>query len=263
MKYLLARKALRWTKSHYSKKAFEMINTKSAREFLNQVSPEIREHWEEKKNVSLAEIIARIEEIEASTNKDMAMIKNIPFIFAAVICILLFSVALLWRPVLSIVTVSTYTLAVFVTAFISLSYIICIYNRRIDAKNEQERLSSVFVSFNVTILSLCQPDILTKNKPIDDRYLTDSILKNIKDVLLKEAMYRSQRYNNCFSLETVSLSLAILDNSRATLEKNLGIVTDWFGVKINRRSMFKKAAEEMRQTHPGLKEYFVTEEEDQ
>lgn len=240
-----------------------MINTKSAREFLNQVSPEIREHWEEKKNVSLAESIARIEEIEASINKDMAISKNMPFIFAAVSCILVFTVTLLLKPELSIVTVSTYVLAVLVTALICLSYIISIHNRCNNARTKQERLSSVFVSFNVTILSLCQPDILTKNKLIDDRYLTDSIFKNIKDVLLKEAMYRSQRYNSCFSLEAVSLSLAILDNSRATLEKNLGIVTDLFGVKINRRSMFKKAADEMRQTHPGLKEYIVTEEEGQ
>ncbi|NDB58273.1 hypothetical protein EB001_07495 [bacterium] len=272
MKYLLAHEASRWTQSHYSQKAFDMINIQSARNFLNKVSPEIREHWEKKNNVSLAESIAEIESIdmEKMPGEDrIRTCRNAVKILSLTIFLLFLTIGVLAYNYPHIQPVYPYTLGgLILIAFVAIACIqihkINLENKlsehRYDQKNKQEILSGKVSVFWDTILKVCEHDTLPEDKPVDAEYLKGVLHVAIKDLLLKQAVLRMKNSNPSFDVDNVAAAAIEYRSADLYLDIQWGIVKDKLGVDIKRREMFKKAEDEMRITHPGLSQYFKTTE---
>lgn len=272
MKYLLAHEASRWTQSHYSQKAFEMINIHSAKKLLNQVTPEIREHWEKKNGISLSGSIAVIESIEDERVPDEDRIvtyrKAVKILILTILSLFLTMVMLAYNYP-HIKPVYLYTLGGLI--LIAFTAIACIQIRQINLRdklwdykqdriNQQKILSGKVNHFWDTILKVCEHNELPKNKIVDAEYLKGVLHVAIKDLLLKKAEYGIRRKNTSISLDDVASFASKYVNSGEYLDEQCTIVEDELGVKLDMRKMFKKASEEMKKTHPGLSDFFKTKE---
>jgi hypothetical protein len=261
MKYLLAHEASRWTQSHYSQKAFEMINTQSAKNLLNQVAPEIREHWEKKNNVSLAKNIARIQEIEQNRQKPGTRDRKLEFLVIMIVisvCILLLS--LLKNSVIEVKIIMIFMVASIGFCYVRLKTDRASFQKKSDEDAEQAGLSDSITAFWETILKVCEHNELPKNKIVDAEYLKDVLHVAIKDLLLKKAEYGIRRKNTSISLDDVASFASKYVDSGEYLDKQCTIVEDELGVKLDMKKMFAKASKEMKKTHPGLSDFFKTEE---
>lgn len=272
MKYLLAHEASRWTQSHYSQKAFEMINIESARRLLNKVSPEIVKHWEKEKGVGLAMTIAIIESIEDERIPDEDRISNcrkVVKILSLTFLLLFLTMGVLAYNYPHIKPVYPYTLIALI--FVTMIAIACIQIHQInlsnklweykqDRINQQEILSGKVNQFWDTILKVCEHNELPKNRLVDAEYLKDVLHVAIKDLLFKKAEYGVRRKNTSISLDNVAPFAFKYVNSGEYLNKQCTIVEDELGVKLDMGKMFAKASEEMKRSYPGYKEFFKTKE---
>lgn len=249
-----------------------MINIHSAKKLLNQIRPEIRMYWEKENGISLSGSIAEIELIDTEKmpceDRIRTYRKAVKILFVTILFLFLAMVALACnyphiRPVYPYTLGGLILIAVTAIACIQIHQIKLsdeLREYRQNRINQQEILSSKVRDFWDTILKVSHGNTLHETEFVDEKYLKSFLLCNIKDLLLKEAIFRSQRYNKSFSMDTVSMSLDHLSASRSAFERNWHTVTVSLGVKMNRRDMFKQAGEEMKKTHPGLSDYIRTEE---
>lgn len=262
MKYLLAHEASRWTQSHYSQKAFEMINIESNRNFIAHISPEIRMDWEKKNNISLAASIARIEEIEQNKKKPGAKNNRLATMIFVIVLIAYIVMLLLWKN--SVPIVMTLVVCMLVSAIHYAHYTIHTQRKFLEEGlkevYEQDNLSASITSFRETILKVCEHNTLPKDRIVDAEYLKDVLHVAIKDLLFKKAEYGVRRKNTSISLDDVAPFAFKYVNSGEYLNKQCTIVEDELGVKLDMGKMFAKASEEMKRSYPGYKEFFKTKE---
>ncbi len=250
-----------------------MINIHIAKKLLNQVTPEIREHWEKKNNVSLAESIAEIESIENERIPDEDRIvtsrKTVRILILTILSLFLIMVMLACN-YHHIKPVYLYTLIALI--FVTMIVIACIQIREINLRdklwdykqdriNQQEILSGKVNQFWDTILKVCEHNELPENRLVDAEYLKDVLHRAIKDLLLKQAVLKSQLNPSMnITLDNLSISAMNFTNADLHLDKLLDIIKDKLGVDVNKKALFKKAEDEMRITYPGLSQYFKTTE---
>ena len=262
MKYLLAHEASRWTQSHYSQKAFKMINIESARRLLNKVSPEIVKHWEKEKGVGLAMTIAQIEQIEQNRQKPRTRNRKLELlVIMIVITAYILLLSLLRNSVIAMMI-----LMIFMVASIGFYY------GRLNRKDresfqkesnedaEQARLSDSITAFWETIFSVREHNTLPQDNPVDVEYLKGVLHTTIKDLLLKQAVLRMKNSNPSFDVDNVAAAAIEYTSADVYLDNQWETVKNELGVDIKRKEMFKKAEDEMRITHPGLSQYFKTTE---
>lgn len=248
-----------------------MINIQIARNLLNTVSPKIREYWEKKNNASLARNIAEIEEIDKQKMVGDDRIGRCNKLIRTLIVLIPVELVILGTMALKyphIQPVYPYTMLALFT--FTLIVIICcqwykdalnskLSSYRFDKEQQQEILSIRVNIFWDTILKVCDKNTLPKTGLVDAEYLKGVMHGLIKDLLLKKVVLKSQHLNPDIGVENVAASAIAYTSADIYLDIQWKIVKDELGVEMDKKAMFKKVAEEMRITYPGLSEFFEVE----
>ena len=249
-----------------------MINIESARNFLNKVSPKIREYWEKQNNISLAASIAEIESIETKTMSDEDRI-NTYSKSAKILLLIILATTLLMGvltysyPIIKPLYIHSMLWMIFFAFIAFLKIELCViklsnksHEYRLDQVNQREILSGKVNQFWDTILKVCEHNTLPKDKLVDAEYLKGVLHIAIKDLLLKQAVLMMKNSIPSFNVDNVADAAFEYRGADLYLDTQWGIIKDKLGVELNKKEMFKKAEDEMRITHPGLSQYFKTTE---